>query len=212
MKSAAFELSFVDSRFAHIVAIALLGSVDVISFIVGAVLELFLAKAMNDIILPLTTVLIILEWVNVDPSSTGDVIIDLSLINTPVVEYVTTLSLSNAISKGALVVRSIFEEKLTISMKLIVGPLTVVVSFGTTYLFVCLAIDAFGKESAVFRAVGSHLVHLFANHCGEYVLGHFLGDHLVDSDSFSGGVLCVSLKLFMPAAVILLAHSAFPFE
>ena len=99
-----FELSLIYSRLTNIMTIAFFASIDVISFIVRPVLKFFLAETMNHIIFPLTTILIVLERVEVDTISTGDVVINLSFIEAAVVENVPTLALRHTISKRALVV------------------------------------------------------------------------------------------------------------
>lgn len=140
VESASSELPFIDSRFANVVSVTLFVAFDVVSFIVRSVLEFFFAISMNHIIFPLSRILIVLKRIAVCSISACNVVLNLTFVYASVVKNVATLSLSNTFAESALVVRTVFEEELTLAVKFIVGPLAVVKTFWTVYLFVTFAV------------------------------------------------------------------------
>lgn len=108
---------------------------------------------MRYILKPLSYVFVILKRIEICPFSVGFVVSDLAFIDATVVENVSALALGFTRSKGTLVVRAIFEEKLTATMKFFVGPLTSEISFGFAHLLIAITEDTLGEQSFVFGFV-----------------------------------------------------------
>lgn len=86
-----------------------------------------------------------------------------SFVNTAVVEYVASLTLSDAVSKSSLVIGAVFKEELSAAMELLISPFTMIESFGLNNLFVRVTKDSLREKGGLLGFVCSQLEHLLSN-------------------------------------------------
>ena len=144
MKISSLKVPLVDSGLTDIVTVTLFDSLFEIALVVGAVGELLFSIARGDIVLPLPTVLVVLERVEVNSLTVSLVVVNISLVCAPIVKDVPPLALSCPVPKVALVVGSILKKDLSLSVELVAGPLPVVVALRLGNLLVCVADGALG--------------------------------------------------------------------
>ena len=100
------------------------GSIEEVPFIVRTILPLLFSLSVRQIIQPLASVGVVLLVIDKLSLSLSYVMPNLSLIVASATEDITSISMGEAVSKGALVVGAIFKEKLSNPMRFVVLPLS----------------------------------------------------------------------------------------
>ena len=120
---AVFELAFIDAWVTDIPSYSFFDAFFEVSFVIGAIWELFLAAAWRYIKCPFTLIIIALIRIMVGAIAVGIIISDSPFINASIIENISSFSFRFALVKGSLIIWAIFKKELPFSMKLVILPL-----------------------------------------------------------------------------------------
>ena len=147
-----------------------------------------------------------LKRIKVNSFSICFIVLYISLESATVIEYISSLSLSYSITKTSLIVRTIFKEKFSTSMKLITCPFSMIISLGFADFLIGLTICTLRKQSGIVVLIGRESFHLFSNKGSQCISGHFFSHNNIGSLRFSHHKFFIVFAIFVSTALILLTH------
>jgi hypothetical protein len=139
MEIAVQKLALINSRIADIMTEPRLDPIRELPFIVWAVCELLFTLTVRNVIFPVAVIFVTLKGIMVYTHPMCLIILNISLIQTPIIVEVATFSMCDAIFEGAKVIWAIFKVKLALSIELVIGPLSMIVALGYFYLLISVA-------------------------------------------------------------------------